>query len=98
MQGANIPATAAAETLLHERGVLVVPDFIANAGGVICAAVEYHGGTEEDAFEQIASKISQNTRAVLEVARKEGVEPRTAADALAKGRVEAAMAEGRKQA
>ena len=32
---------------LHERGVLVLPDFIANAGGVICAAIEYRGGTRE---------------------------------------------------
>ena len=34
---------------LAARGVLVVPDFIANAGGVICAAVEYRGGTESAA-------------------------------------------------
>jgi len=53
LQGANIPATAEAERALHERGVLVVPDFIANAGGVICAAVEYRGGTESDAFRRI---------------------------------------------
>ena len=38
VQGANIPATPEAEARLHERGVLVLPDFIANAGGVICAA------------------------------------------------------------
>jgi glutamate dehydrogenase (NAD(P)+) len=44
LQGANIPFSSEAEQILHERGVLVVPDFIANAGGVICAAVEYHGG------------------------------------------------------
>ncbi|NIR59089.1 MAG: Glu/Leu/Phe/Val dehydrogenase, partial [Gammaproteobacteria bacterium] len=42
LQGANIPCTPEAEATLHERGVLVVPDFVANAGGVICAAVEYH--------------------------------------------------------
>ncbi len=45
LQGANIPFTLGAEKLLHERGVLVVPDFIANAGGVICAAMEYRGAT-----------------------------------------------------
>jgi glutamate dehydrogenase (NAD(P)+) len=44
LEGANIPATAEAEQLLHKRGVLVVPDIIANAGGVICAAVEHRGG------------------------------------------------------
>jgi len=40
LQGANIPFTPGAEQALHERGVLVIPDFIANAGGVICAALE----------------------------------------------------------
>ena len=34
-QGANIPATEEAEAMLHARGILVLPDFIANAGGVI---------------------------------------------------------------
>jgi glutamate dehydrogenase/leucine dehydrogenase len=92
LEGANIPATAAAETSLHERGVLVVPDFIANAGGVICAAVEFRGGSEADALAQIADKISQNTREVLETVRAEGVEPRAAAVALAMKRVEGAMA------
>jgi glutamate dehydrogenase/leucine dehydrogenase len=92
LQGANIPATAAAETRLHQRGVLVVPDFIANAGGVICASVEFHGGSEADALRQIAEKIGQNTREVLDTMRAEGVEPRAAAVALAMKRVEEAMA------
>ena len=39
-QGANIPCTAEAEKRLHAQGVLCLPDFIANAGGVICASVE----------------------------------------------------------
>jgi glutamate dehydrogenase (NAD(P)+) len=91
LQGANIPATAAAERRLHERGVWVVPDFIANAGGVICAAVEYHGGTESGAFEQIADKIKANTREVLERSRKDHVMPRQAAVALAEARVRQAM-------
>jgi len=92
LQGANIPATAAAETRLHERGVLVVPDFIANAGGVICAAVEFRGGSEAGALEAIADKIARNTREVLERVRDEGVEPRTAAVDLSRGRVREAMA------
>ncbi len=49
-EGANIPVTPEAERILDEAGVLVLPDFIANAGGVICAAVEYQGGTETQAF------------------------------------------------
>ena len=45
-QGANIPCSREAEQALAARGVLVLPDFIANAGGVICTAIEYRGGTE----------------------------------------------------
>jgi glutamate dehydrogenase (NAD(P)+) len=86
-EGANIPATAEAEAALHKRGVLVLPDFIANAGGVICAAVEYHGGTQAQAFPVIAEKIRANTQAVLEDARRAGTTPRQAAIALAEARV-----------
>jgi glutamate dehydrogenase (NAD(P)+) len=91
LQGANIPATAEAESILHERGILSVPDFIANAGGVICAAVEYHGGTETAAFALIAEKIRGNTREVLHRSREEKIQPRQAALALARERVRAAM-------
>ena len=86
-QGANIPATAEAEAALHARGVLVLPDFIANAGGVICAAVEYHGGTEAAAFAAIAEKIGHNMSQVLEQASRTHSMPRTAAVELAEQRV-----------
>jgi glutamate dehydrogenase (NAD(P)+) len=91
LQGANIPATLEAEELLHERGVVVVPDFVANAGGVICASVEYHGGSATQAFATIEEKIRTNTREVLERARGEGVTPRTAAQRIAWARVDEAM-------
>jgi glutamate dehydrogenase (NAD(P)+) len=90
-QGANIPCTAESETALAERGVLVLPDFIANAGGVICAAVEYQGGSEAVAFAAIDEKIRANTRAVLERVSSCKVLPRTAAVALARTRIERAM-------
>jgi glutamate dehydrogenase (NAD(P)+) len=98
LQGANIPATAAAEQRMHERGILSVPDFIANAGGVIAAAVEYHGGTEKAAFDTIAEKIAANTRAVLATAAARRILPRAAAVTLARARVEAAMDLRRHQA
>jgi glutamate dehydrogenase/leucine dehydrogenase len=91
LQGANIPATPEAEAILHGRGVVSVPDFIANAGGVICAAVEYHGGTQTQAFAVIAEKIRENTRAVLERARAERLLPRAAAVDLARARVSEAQ-------
>jgi glutamate dehydrogenase (NAD(P)+) len=90
--GANIPATEEAERMLHERGVLVVPDFIANAGGVICAAMEYHGATRGAAFAAIEERIRANVEAVLADAEKRGVAPRRAAVDLAVGRVRRAMA------
>ncbi len=90
--GANIPATAEAERMLHERGILVVPDFIANAGGVICGSVEYHGGDRDDAFAAIEARVRSNTEAVLERATSAGIAPREAALARAEERVRAAMA------
>ena len=90
-QGANIPATADAEAMMHERGILVVPDFIANAGGVICAAVEYHRGTQSVAFATIDERIRANTRRVLDDAAKTGQRPREAAVDLARRRVQQAM-------
>ncbi len=44
---------ARAERILDEKGTLVIPDFIVNAGGVICASVEYHGGTQTQALQTI---------------------------------------------
>jgi glutamate dehydrogenase/leucine dehydrogenase len=92
LSGANIPATADAERILHERGVTVVPDFIVNAGGVICAAMEWHGATQTAAFEAIAERIRANTAAVLDLAKQRRVTPRQAAVELARERVLRAMA------
>ena len=90
-QGANIPFTPEAERILHEKGTLVLPDFIANAGGVICAAVEYHGGTQAQALQTIEEKIRANTEEVLANAKKNGALPRQAAVELAEARVKKAM-------
>lgn len=92
VQGANIPATAEAEERLRQRGVLQIPDFIANAGGVICAAVEYAGGTESQAMATIEERIRRNTREVLQRAREHDESPREAATALAENRLREAMA------
>lgn len=92
VSGANIPINAGAEAILEAKGVLLVPDFIANAGGVICAAVEYAGGSEAEALATIAEKIRANTEAVLVRARAEAIPTRRAAEALARERVERAMA------
>ncbi|MCW9001600.1 MAG: Glu/Leu/Phe/Val dehydrogenase, partial [Rhodospirillales bacterium] len=87
-QGANIPATREAEEYMHANGILVIPDFIANAGGVICGAVEYAGGSESDAFAVIETKIRANTAEVLKRAKVSGSQPRDAAVSMARERVE----------
>ncbi|MDX1383900.1 MAG: Glu/Leu/Phe/Val dehydrogenase, partial [Thermoanaerobaculia bacterium] len=91
VQGANIPASDEAETWMHDNGVLSIPDFVANAGGVICGAVELHGGTEAQAVATIRERVGDNTRRVLERAQRDGSQPRAAALALARERIETAM-------
>ncbi len=91
LQGANIPFTEAAERSVAARGVLVVPDFIANAGGVICAAMEYRGATRTQAFDAIAERIRANTGAVLREAAAGKRLPREAAVDLAARDVRKAM-------
>ncbi|MDH4127988.1 MAG: Glu/Leu/Phe/Val dehydrogenase [Spirochaetota bacterium] len=90
-QGANIPITEDAEIVLHKKGILVLPDFIANAGGVICAAVEYSGGTQYDAFKVIEEKISKNTREVLKISNSENIPPRDVAKKLVYKRIHKMM-------
>jgi glutamate dehydrogenase (NAD(P)+) len=89
--GANIGITEKAEAMLHKRGVFCVPDFIANAGGVICAAVEYSGGSEAQVFPIIDEKIRGNTAEMLERMQLGRMLPREAAVAMARERVGAAM-------
>ena len=91
VEGANIPVTEAAEKYLHDQGVLCIPDFIANSGGVICAAMEYRGKIESEALEVIEKKVRNNTRLVLEESRTKKILPREAAINLAVTRVQKAM-------
>lgn len=91
IQGANIPVTDEAEAWLHAQGVICVPDFVANAGGVICGAVEYRGGSRGEAFDLIAERVRDNTARVLALSRDAGVTPREAAVRLARQRLDRAM-------
>lgn len=87
LQGANIAVSHEAEERLHQRGVLSLPDFVVNAGGVICASVECHGGSQSQALRTIEEKIRKNTGVVLETMRQRKVSPRQAAVDLARERV-----------
>jgi len=95
VQGANIPITYGAEKTLHEKGVLCIPDFIANAGGVICAAMEYRGASQSAVFQVIEEKVRHNTRLVWEESKMKKILPRDAALNLAVQRVKKAMSSKR---
>lgn len=87
VEAANIPTTPEMEKILHEREILVVPDFVANAGGLISSYCEYKGYDEKRMFALVEKKIKKNTKAVLRKAKKEKILPREAALELAKERI-----------
>lgn len=91
LQGANIPVTDDAEETLHKRGIISVPDFIANAGGVIMAAMEYARRVEKEAFDAISARIKNNTKLILEKSIKDNALPRKVAIEIATERVLSAM-------
>jgi len=87
VEGGNIVMRESEERRLHERGVLVVPDFVANAGGVISSYSEYRGFDEKKMFALVEKKIKKNTRVVLKEAKNKNVPPRDAAMEIAKRRI-----------
>jgi glutamate dehydrogenase (NAD(P)+) len=91
VEGANIPITHGAERQLFERGIICIPDFIANAGGVICAAMEYHGATVTSALQTIEDKVRHNTEKILKISLEQNLQPREAATQMATERVKKAM-------
>jgi glutamate dehydrogenase (NAD(P)+) len=97
VEGANLPIRPDALEVLAQRGVTVVPDFIANAGGVIAAAYAMEGRhspfpIDPDAiFTAVSQKMRANTDTVLEAAERDGVTSHAAARALAADRVRTAM-------
>jgi valine dehydrogenase (NAD+) len=71
---------------LAEAGVLYVPDFVANAGGVINIAEEVGGYDRERAFDRVAG-IGANVTGVLDRAQADGVTPVAAADRIVEERL-----------
>jgi glutamate dehydrogenase (NAD(P)+) len=93
VEGANGPTTPDAHTALHARGVLVIPDILANAGGVTASYFEWvqdrHGyfWSEEDVNDRLDSRMVRAFDAVLRTALKYGIDMRTAAYVVAVDRV-----------
>ena len=98
VEGANIPATPEIEKKLHERGILVVPDFVANAGGVISSYAEYKGLNPDHLLDLVKKKITANTKRVLKYAKRKKLAPRDAAMEIAIARVRKAMQKREKKA
>lgn len=70
VEGANAPVTGDADQILTERGVIVIPDILANAGGVIVSYFEWLQGretqfyTESEVFERLHAKMSTTMDAI----------------------------------
>jgi len=88
--GSNLPITEEIEEEFHKKDILVIPDFVANAGGVISSYVETIEGTSEKMFEIVEEKITSNTKEMLKRSDEKKIKPRDASMEIAKERVEAA--------
>jgi len=91
VEAANLPTLPDAGEYLHKNGVWIIPDFIANAGGVIGSFVEYQGRTEKEAFELIKYKIVKAVRNILTEAVVRQENPRTLATEISRQVIYRAM-------
>lgn len=83
VEGGNIPMQDRIEDELFRKGILIVPDFVANAGGVISSYAEYSGLSPAKMFKLVEEKIKVSTTRVLTTSLKERRNPRVVALELA---------------
>jgi glutamate dehydrogenase/leucine dehydrogenase len=87
VEAANLPVRPKIEKVLADRGVMVVPDILANAGGVISSYAEYRGYNPKRMLELVQRKIRRNTVKVIETALDKDIALRDAAMNMAKERI-----------
>jgi len=85
VEAANIPTTDDAAQRLYERGVVVIPDYVANGGANAWWWWTLLGVIQPDAdqsFKQVSRVMRETVRRMLELADSQGIPPRQAADEL----------------
>jgi glutamate dehydrogenase (NAD(P)+) len=99
VEGANHPVVAEADPILQNKGIVVVPDILTNAGGVVASYVEWHKGksgalsSEQETFDVVDKLLSEAFVKMTEIAGKNVMDYRSAAMALAVGKVVQSMKE-----
>lgn len=97
VEGANGPTTPEADQIVKEKGIWLVPDFLANAGGVTCSYFEQvqcnmnYFWSKEEVLGRLDSKMTDAYTSVSELARQRNVYPRDAAYMIAISRVAEAV-------
>ncbi len=91
VEAGNIPMSDEIEKEFFNKGIMIVPDFVANAGGVISSYSEYKGYHPKKMLEMVDRKISKNLRIILKESIKKGKNPREAGIEIAMKRIEKKM-------
>lgn len=87
VEAGNIPMQERIEEEFFKKGTLVVPDFVANAGGVISSYAEYRGYNPKRMFDLVERKIKASTKRVMGESLRQTKNPREIALAIAKEKV-----------